>query len=170
MNGGYSGQVALLWACSNLRDFVPTPSFARLLRQTVPYHPAASHAPHTSSALFPSWHLLLPGFIFLFIRLVPSCLSTPPSIKSPYRYMWLPRVLSGKESACQCRRHKRLKAQVFDPWVGKSPWRRTWQPTPVFWPAGFQGLYSLWGCKESARPSDFHFEKTGVNTLSLLCY
>ena len=22
----------------------------------------------------------------------------------------------------------------FDPWVGKIPWRREWQPTPVFFP------------------------------------
>ena len=22
----------------------------------------------------------------------------------------------------------------FDPWVGKIPWRRAWQPTPVFLP------------------------------------
>ena len=28
---------------------------------------------------------------------------------------------SGKEPACQCRRHKRPR---FDPWVGKIPWRR----------------------------------------------
>ena len=35
----------------------------------------------------------------------------------------LPRRLSGKESACQCRR------QGFDPWVEKIPWRRKWQPT-----------------------------------------
>jgi len=32
----------------------------------------------------------------------------------------------GKESVCQCRRGR------FDPWVGKNPWRRKWQPTPVF--------------------------------------
>ena len=38
---------------------------------------------------------------------------------------------SGKESACQCRRCKR---RGFDPWVGKIPWRRKWQPTPVFLP------------------------------------
>ena len=38
---------------------------------------------------------------------------------------WLPGGASGKESACQWRRHKRLR---FDPWVGKSPWRRAWQP------------------------------------------
>jgi len=34
----------------------------------------------------------------------------------------------GKESVCQCRRC------MFDPWVGKIPWRREWQPTPVFLP------------------------------------
>ena len=25
----------------------------------------------------------------------------------------------------------------FDPWVRKIPWRRTWQPTPVFLPEDF---------------------------------
>ena len=30
---------------------------------------------------------------------------------------------SSKESACQCRRHKRCR---FNPWVGKIPWRREW--------------------------------------------
>jgi len=38
----------------------------------------------------------------------------------------------------------------FDPWVGKIPWRREWQPTPVFLPGEFHGQrslagYSLWG-------------------------
>ena len=36
---------------------------------------------------------------------------------------------SGKKSACQCRRHKKCG---FDPWLGKIPWSRKWQPTPVF--------------------------------------
>ena len=36
---------------------------------------------------------------------------------------------SSKESSCQCRRHKRHR---FDPWIRKTPWRRAWQPTPVF--------------------------------------
>ena len=35
----------------------------------------------------------------------------------------LPWWLSGKESACQCKRLKRLG---FDLWVGKIPWRRKW--------------------------------------------
>ena len=37
----------------------------------------------------------------------------------------------GKESACQCRRRKRLGSPS---WVGKNPWRREWLPTPVFLP------------------------------------
>ena len=35
---------------------------------------------------------------------------------------------SKKESACRCRRWG------FDPWARKIPWRRKWQPTPVFLP------------------------------------
>ena len=41
----------------------------------------------------------------------------------------------------------------FDPWVRKIPWRREWQPTPVFLPGESQGQrslggYSPWGGKE----------------------
>ena len=39
------------------------------------------------------------------------------------------RLCYGKEPACHCRRRKRHK---FNPWVGKIPWRRKRQPTPVF--------------------------------------
>ena len=42
-----------------------------------------------------------------------------------------PSGASGKESACQCRRCKRCG---LSPWVGKIPWRKVWQPTPVFSP------------------------------------
>ena len=63
----------------------------------------------------------------------------------------LPQWLSGKESACQCRRCER---RGFYPWVGKIPWRRKWQPTVVFLPGeahGQRGLvgYSPGGCKAS---------------------
>ena len=58
---------------------------------------------------------------------------------------------SGKEPYCQCRRHKRLR---FDPWVGKMPWKREWQPNLALLPRGSHGQrslesYSSWGCKES---------------------
>ena len=54
-----------------------------------------------------------------------------------------------KEPACQCRRRER---RGFDPWVGKIPWRREWQPTPVFLPGESHGQrrlagYSPWGLK-----------------------
>ena len=54
--------------------------------------------------------------------------------------MGFPGSASGKEPACQCRRHKRCQ---FNPWVGKIPWRRTWQPTPVFLPGESHGWGSL---------------------------
>ena len=55
------------------------------------------------------------------------------------------------EPACPCRRRRR---RGFDPWVGKIPWRRAWQPTPVFLPGESHGQSSLgghspWGHKES---------------------
>ena len=66
-------------------------------------------------------------------------------------YAWLPRWPSGKESNCQCRR---CKGHGFDPCVGKIPWRRKWQPTPIFLPGKLHRLrslagYSPWDYKES---------------------
>jgi len=48
---------------------------------------------------------------------------------------------------------RRYKRPRFDPWVGKIPWRRAWQPPPVLLPRESQGQRSLtgygpWGCKE----------------------
>ena len=40
-------------------------------------------------------------------------------------------ILSGKEPTYQCKRHKRCG---FNPWIGTIPWRKAWQPTPVFLP------------------------------------
>ena len=55
------------------------------------------------------------------------------------------------EAVCQCRRHKRRES---DPWLRKIPWRRAWQPAPVFLPEESHGQrslagYSPWGHKES---------------------
>ena len=38
------------------------------------------------------------------------------------------------------------KSHKFDPWVGKIPWSRKWQPTPVFLPGESHGQRSLVGC------------------------
>ena len=61
---------------------------------------------------------------------------------------YLNQWLSGKSICLQCR------SCHFDPCVGKIPWRRKWQPTPVFFLEKSHGQRSLagyrpWGCKES---------------------
>ena len=47
-----------------------------------------------------------------------------------------------------------MRETGFNSWVGKSPWRRDWLPTPVFLPGKSHGQrslagYSPWGHKES---------------------
>ena len=51
----------------------------------------------------------------------------------------LPWWLSGKEYACQCRRHG-FNAENMG-W--EDSWIRKWQPTPVFLPRNFHGHWSL---------------------------
>ena len=51
-----------------------------------------------------------------------------------------PGGISDKEPSCQCKRHKR---RGFNPWVRKTPWRRAWEPTPIFLPGKFHGQRSL---------------------------
>ena len=66
--------------------------------------------------------------------------------------LWdFPGGASSKELACQCRR---LNRQMFNPWIGKLPWRRAWQPTPLFLSGESLRQWSLvgynpWGHKES---------------------
>ena len=66
-----------------------------------------------------------------------------------HHYLWIiklyksfPHGTSGKEHACRCRRYKRCGS---NPWMGKIPWRRAWQPTPVFLPGESHGQRSLAG-------------------------
>ena len=56
------------------------------------------------------------------------------------RQQGFPDGTRGKESACQCRRHRRLG---FNPWVGKIPQRRERQATPVLSPGKSYGQRSL---------------------------
>ena len=88
--------------------------------------------------------------------------------------------LSGKESACQGRRCG------FDSWVWKIPWRRAWQPTPVFLPGESHGQrslagYSPWGHKGSDvtwqlnnkspvyEPSSCELSDSNVCSISVRC-
>ena len=81
---------------------------------------------------------------------------------------WLSRWRSGEESACQCRRHRR---RDFNPWVGRMPWRRNWQPTPVFLPGESwteePGGSSPGGHKQSEASEHKHEHQPQATTASL---
>ena len=70
----------------------------------------------------------------------------PTSSPAPSPY-WLPWWLKQQRIFLKCGR------PGFDPWVGKMPWRRKWQPTPVFLPEESHGQRNLvgyhppWGSK-----------------------
>ena len=72
-------------------------------------------------------------------------LSASPSATKPDTWDWfylaLPKasVAQWYRVCLQCRRH------WFDPWVGEIPWRRAWQPTPIFLRGESHGQRSLVG-------------------------
>ena len=116
-------------------------------------------------------HLILTAILDLVITVIPFLqweeprserLRNSPKVTQLKRLgVRIPRMypldvwgFPGKESACQCRRHK---TQEFAPWVKKIPWRRKWQPSPVSLPGKSHGQrslvgYSPCGCRESHTP------------------
>ena len=67
-------------------------------------------------------------------------ISVNPILRLPWGLRW-------QRIHLQCGRLR------FDPWVGKIPWRKAWQPTLVFLPGESHGQrslagYSPWGRKE----------------------
>ena len=84
---------------------------------------------------------------FFFFQILALWLFT--ALFSPW-YPWIkgfPGGDSGNPSA-----NTGDKRLGFDPWVRKTPWRRRWQPTPVFLPGDSHGQrslvgYSPWGHK-----------------------
>ena len=59
------------------------------------------------------------------------------------QYAGLPWWLSRKESTCQSLPIAGRMGLI--PGLGRSPWRRKWQPTSVFWPGKSRGQRSLVG-------------------------
>ena len=85
--------------------------------------------------------------LFLLTFLQVCALGITPSVN----WSVFPQILShlhflggtsSKESTCRCRRHRRCESNS---WVGKTPWRVKWQPTPVFLPGESHGQRSLAG-------------------------
>ena len=64
-------------------------------------------------------------------------------------FIWVYLVAQWWRICLQCRQPR---THGFDPWVGKTPWRRKWRPTPVFLPGKSHEQrslagYSPWGHK-----------------------
>ena len=53
------------------------------------------------------------------------------------------RFINAEDIACSL---PQSMGDGFHPWVRKIPWRRAWQPTPVFLPGESHGQRSLVGC------------------------
>ena len=77
-------------------------------------------------------------------------------------------IYCSSDVCLQCRR------PGFDPWVRKMPWRKKWQPTPVFLPRESHGLRSLvgyrpWGHKESDTTERLTHTHTHTHTTFIEC-
>ena len=65
-----------------------------------------------------------PASLQVYLPLLSACVSSSFGISVTF-----PGGASVEEPTCHCRRHKR---HGFSPWVRKIPWKKAWQPTPVF--------------------------------------
>ena len=83
-------------------------------------------------------------------------LDTTERLNCTESFFWASLVAQRLKHRLQCRR------PGFDPRVGRIPWRRKWQPTPVFLPGESYGRrslvgYSPRGSKESDTTEQLHF-------------
>ena len=99
-------------------------------------------------------------YVFLIHKIVWHCRTHLARVTfSPFQALRRHTAIFGTNLArrwlSQWRLHLKYRRSVFNPWVGKIPWRRVRQPTPVFlpgespWTEDPCGLYSPWGHKES---------------------
>ena len=65
----------------------------------------------------------------------------------------------------QCRRCRRYRRPGFNPWVGKIPWKRKWQPTRVFLPGKFHGQRNPAGYGLGHKGSDTTELQTHTHTM-----
>ena len=84
---------------------------------------------------------------------------------------WWAAIYGVAQSRTRLKRLSSSRSSRFDPWVGKIPWRREWQPTPGFLPGEFHGQrnlsgYGLRGHKETFRQD---WATNTIETKNRLC-
>ena len=79
---------------------------------------------------------------------------------SPGTIMAASNGASGEEPVFQCRRHK---IRRFNPWVRRIPWRRAWQPSPIFLPGESHGQRGLAGYGPHGRKESETTKATAYN-------
>ena len=103
---------------------------------------------------FPLWFILWSSLVAQTVNNLPAMQETQVQLLGQEDLLKKEMAIhisggpDGKEYACNAGDWE------FDPRVRKIPWRRVWQPTPVFLPGespGHRSLagYSPWGCRES---------------------
>ena len=111
--------------------------------------PSSPHQIHTSPSRMAEWCLKLTGKEHVWTQANEKSTATCfNALHSLLIYTWFSWWLNGQESTCQCRRFGP------NPWVMKIPWRRKWQPTPVFLPGKSHVQRSLVGYSHWVAESD----------------
>ena len=135
-------------------QLTPNYSYTEILQLSELYYYNLFTFKRKNQKVLPTTQLLLRAFIFLGYHLIFT-LTHSYNYKTSFMFFSLKYSLNvvlrtfltscgtrGKEPASQC---SRLKRHRFDPWVGKIPWRRKWQSTPVFLPGESHGQRNLAG-------------------------
>ena len=123
------------------------------------------HSPDSNAQAGSGPHLQ--SFLFTSLLLSRNYTAVPGSTLQANRSRGLPSQLSQERICLQCRK------PGFDPWVENIPWRRKWQPTPVFLPGESHGQrslmgYSPWGHKESETTLKLNHSRSRASLSSCL--
>ena len=127
----------------------------------------AFFSPFPSFLLIFTWKYMDPTLMHfpahLFCsRLCVKNLCTMLNIMNYYSYLrGFSSGVTGKEPTYQCRRHKKGR---FHPWVGKVPWRRKWQPGPVFLPGESLDQRNLVGLQSMGSHRVRHNKQLSMHT------
>ena len=108
-----------------------------------------------TSYLYYTWYCMLVLYWIIYIVVVMCCMLNSQEFR--YNRININAFNISIWASLVAQTIKNLPAKQetqVDPWVWKIPWRREWQPTPIFLPGEFHGQrslegYSPWGHRKS---------------------